>query len=143
MSPWKGEQRIVNSNTAEDYSPTSCRSDRFRHLSNDLQNCQKLVKHKDTDREMLEYNNFDNNFCKTSERKSNKNNHTGEKPYKCQYCDKRFKDTTKYMQHERIHTGEKPYQCQYCDKRFNRPSDCKKHERTHTGELPYQSVPVL
>ena len=32
--------------------------------------------------------------------------HTGEKPYKCSYCDRRFKQLSHVQQHTRLHTGE-------------------------------------
>ena len=31
--------------------------------------------------------------------------HTGEKPYKCSYCDRRFKQLSHVQQHTRLHTG--------------------------------------
>ena len=38
----------------------------------------------------------------------------------------------------RSHTGERPFKCQFCIQRFIRKFDMKAHERTHTGETPYQ-----
>ena len=32
------------------------------------------------------------------------------------------------------HSGEKPHKCQYCNKGYIKKSDCTIHERTHTGE---------
>ncbi|XP_066251739.1 zinc finger protein 678-like isoform X2 [Euwallacea similis] len=90
--------------------------------------------------------------------------HTGEAPYKCQYCDKRLKTNNILVCHERTHTGEKPYvcsecgkgfsqsstlkthlrlhtgrpeKCSICDKRFCRPAELRLHMRSHTGEKPY------
>ena len=33
--------------------------------------------------------------------------HTGEKPYKCSYCERRFKQLSHVQQHTRLHTGGK------------------------------------
>ena len=36
--------------------------------------------------------------------------------------------------HEVAHTGDKPYKCQYCDKCFSRVDEKNRHEITHTGD---------
>ena len=40
--------------------------------------------------------------------------HTGEKPFKCTFCDFRSAQGGNIRIHERRHTGEKPYPCPYC-----------------------------
>ena len=44
--------------------------------------------------------------------------HTGDKQYKCTYCDKASSLKIYLRKHILVHTGEKPYKCTYCDKEF-------------------------
>lgn len=44
--------------------------------------------------------------------------HTGEKPFACQICDRRFARSDKLAIHMRTHTGEKPYVCSICGRAF-------------------------
>ena len=43
---------------------------------------------------------------------------TGERPFKCNMCDKAFNQKNALQIHQKKHTGEKPHRCDYCDQSF-------------------------
>ena len=63
--------------------------------------------------------------------------HTGERPYKCSFCDKKFRVKFSHTVHERGHKGELP-QCKVCGRRFKRRRYLERHMTIHTGERPYK-----
>jgi len=64
--------------------------------------------------------------------------HTGEKPYKCKFCENAFTTKGHLVEHERVHTGERPYVCGECGKAFKRSTTHRIHMRIHTKERPFQ-----
>lgn len=57
--------------------------------------------------------------------------HTGEKDYKCEFCEKEFRASSYLQVHRKIHTGEKPFYCTTCGKRFRVRGDLKRHSNIH------------
>ena len=47
----------------------------------------------------------------------------GNKSYSCKTCGHLFSKRTYLSKHKRLHTGEKPYKCNYCEKSFSDSSN--------------------
>jgi uncharacterized C2H2 Zn-finger protein len=47
----------------------------------------------------------------------------------CTVCGKLFKDSWALKRHSPVHTGEKPYRCDYCNRGFTQQVDRRRHMR--------------
>jgi len=64
--------------------------------------------------------------------------HTGEKPYKCKFCERKFVQVANLRRHLRVHTGERPYACDMCTSRFSDSNQLKAHMLIHNNEKPFE-----
>ncbi|KAI8785958.1 zinc finger protein 600 [Biomphalaria glabrata] len=63
--------------------------------------------------------------------RGNKKKGSAGKHLKCDVCSRLFGDNYKLNRHKLIHTGEKPFKCEYCQKCFARKDKYTPHVRRH------------
>ncbi|WAR18116.1 ZN160-like protein [Mya arenaria] len=64
--------------------------------------------------------------------------------YQCTHCGKLTQSGSALRNHVRIHTGEKPFKCDMCDKAFAQKNNLKKHYlQQHSSSATFQSLPNL
>ncbi|KAK3515430.1 hypothetical protein QTP70_019923 [Hemibagrus guttatus] len=63
--------------------------------------------------------------------------HSGERPYKCVYCNKAFTASSILRTHIRQHSGERPFKCKHCGKAFASHAAHDSHvRRSHAKDKP-------
>ena len=68
--------------------------------------------------------------------------HTGEKPFKCNFCYRQFKHVDHLSNHKRTHTGEKPFKCSVCNASFGQKSNLNTHIKRNHDSTPYDMVHI-
>lgn len=58
--------------------------------------------------------------------------HTGERPYKCQFCDRSYSQSNDLVKHSRTHLGtDNLYQCDHCEESFRLLTELRSHYQIH------------
>ncbi|XP_021931562.1 zinc finger protein 665-like isoform X2 [Zootermopsis nevadensis] len=61
-------------------------------------------------------------------------NHSDEKPYKCDKCDRNYGSLASLDIHKATHSTETPYLCDLCGKSFKHVSNLRSHKRSHMDD---------
>ncbi|KAK3105790.1 hypothetical protein FSP39_005794 [Pinctada imbricata] len=66
--------------------------------------------------------------------------HSGDKPYKCNYCDKSFSGKGPLQSHMRIHQRIQQFKCDICEATFEEKHRLNRHIRLHCKDVEYRCV---
>ncbi|KAL1505854.1 hypothetical protein ABEB36_005316 [Hypothenemus hampei] len=66
--------------------------------------------------------------------------HTGDKPYKCNYCEADFATPIRLTRHITTHAGLRPYPCKICGRTFLLSHHLTRHMRSHFTKQPERVV---
>ena len=78
-------------------------------------------------------------FASNSDLKTHRRTHSGETPFKCDYCDRSFKQRGHRKLHiQVVHTKEMPYKCEECNAAFPTRYRYQIHMKRHTGVRDYK-----
>lgn len=61
-------------------------------------------------------------------------NHSDDKPYKCDKCDRNYGSLASLDIHKATHSTETPYLCDLCGKSFKHVSNLRSHKRSHMDD---------
>lgn len=68
--------------------------------------------------------------------------HTGEKPFKCNFCDRAFAQKNDLVKHTRSHVGDNTYKCKDCPAAFRLFRELQNHSNMHFLELKNSKIDV-
>ncbi|KAH1012826.1 hypothetical protein HUJ05_011912 [Dendroctonus ponderosae] len=66
--------------------------------------------------------------------------HSGDKPFKCNYCDAAFSSTIRLTRHITTHAGLRPYPCKICSRTFLLSHHLTRHMRSHYEKQPEEAL---